>query len=107
MAFRSHFRLAVDHLRYDTISFHKQQFHGLQQAPLQHRKYKFVEDVLNTFRDYQVWITEEISFAILSASSSSGSSQAVASAPAIQFLDSKESIKSITIHYKLALIVAI
>lgn len=88
----------VDLARYDTISFHKQQFHDLHQAPLQHRKYKFIEDILNTFRDYQIWITEEISFAILSASTSSGvpsSSHLISAAPAIQFLDSKESISYI------------
>jgi hypothetical protein len=94
-------------IRYDTISFHKQQFHDLQQAPLQHRKYKFIEDILNTFRDYQTWIGEEISYAILSASSSCSSSVSATSstpslsvvAPAIQFLDSKESIVSLSLPH--------
>eukprot|EP00026_Physarum_polycephalum_P003351 Phypoly_transcript_03361.p1 GENE.Phypoly_transcript_03361~~Phypoly_transcript_03361.p1 ORF type:complete len:700 (+),score=107.38 Phypoly_transcript_03361:131-2230(+) len=88
---------------YDTISFHKQQFHNLQQAPLQHRKYKFIEDILNTFRDYETWITEEISYAILSASTSTSSagpsSSSFSVAPAIQFLDSKENNASILQHF--------
>lgn len=54
-----------DLARCDTIKTLKEQFRGANQAPMQHKKYKFIEDTINTFREYQNWLVEVIVNAVV------------------------------------------
>eukprot|EP01113_Clastostelium_recurvatum_P020279 TRINITY_DN2406_c1_g2_i5.p1 TRINITY_DN2406_c1_g2~~TRINITY_DN2406_c1_g2_i5.p1 ORF type:complete len:810 (+),score=171.49 TRINITY_DN2406_c1_g2_i5:362-2431(+) len=51
----------------DSINKAKQQFLELQGPPLQHRRNKLTEDILNTFHDYVTWMIDLIGTVVMQA----------------------------------------
>jgi len=75
----------------EAIAHHKHQYGELQHAPLQHRRAKLGEDIMNAFKANNKFIIDEVSRAVLTVFEGSGNKTAHPS-PEVNFLDDDENM---------------
>jgi len=78
----------------ESIANHKHQCSELHKTPLQHRRAKLVEDVINDFKENNNYIIEEVSGAVLSIFEKRAAKSGHKS-PAVNFLDDDQNVSQV------------